>query len=97
MQESCQNFGDFESKFESHFRKKFFQVDIDDIDTSIGFGFYITNEEDYNDFKKNLNIAIQKDPNFLIGFQEITPTVNVKEGDIIEIDSFGDNIFEVIT
>lgn len=72
-------------------------MDIDDIDTSIGFGFYISDEEDYKNLKENLNRAIQRDPNFLIGFQDVTPTINVKEGDIIEIDGGGDNIFEVIT
>lgn len=65
-----------------------------DIDTSVGFGFYIKNEKDYLDFKLNLHKAIEEDPNFLVGFELQTPTMEINPEDVVEYSS--DHSFEII-
>lgn len=66
------------------------------MDTSIGFGFYIKDEKDYEDFKQRITAAIKADPNFLVGFEETTPCADYQQGDIIEISSFDEENFEII-
>ena len=86
-----------EQKYKTFFRKKIFQLPISEVDTSIGFGFYIKDKKDYQDFKQKMTAAAKGDPNFLVGFEEITPSVDYKQGDIIEINGFDDMNFDVIT
>jgi len=95
VQEAYKNYGELEEKYKTYFQQKYFQVEITDIDTSIGFGFYIKDAEDYKDFSERLRRAIADDPNFLIGFEKITPSIELQQGDIIEIHELGEE-FEVI-
>jgi len=95
VQEAYKNYGELEEKYKTYFQQKYFQVEITDIDTSIGFGFYIKDAEDYKDFSERLRRAIADDPNFLIGFEKITPSIELQQGDIIEIHELGED-FEVI-
>ena len=76
-----------EAKFETHFAEKTFQVGIGEVDTSIGFGFYLKNADEYAIFKKSILKGINEDPNFLLGFQDVTPVVDFRHGDVVEIDS----------
>lgn len=80
--------------YHTYFLKKCFQINIKDIDTSVGFGFYIRNEIEYAQFKEDLQTAMKDDPNFLIGFEETTPPVDLEPEDVIVCKE--DDSFEVI-
>ena len=47
---------------------------IEKLSTCAGFGFYIDNKKEYLEFKRDLKLAKEKDPNLLIAFEEKTPT-----------------------
>lgn len=74
--------------------EKCFQIHVKDIDTSIGFGFYLRNEADYVEFKTALANNIERDPNFLVGFETTTPIIEIDPEDVIECSN--DDSFEVI-
>ena len=58
---------------------------IKDMSTSVGFGFYIHDYEDYLDFKINLDRARKLDSEFLIGFEDTTPNeLEFNDNDVIE-------------
>jgi len=78
----------------TYFLNKCFQINIKDIDTSVGFGFYIRNQQDYDSFRKTLSEAITEDPNFLVGLESDTPSLDMSAGDVIECKD--DGSFEVI-
>lgn len=46
---------------------------IEELSTDVGFGFYFDSKQDYLDFKKNVELAREADPNFLLDIQEETP------------------------
>jgi hypothetical protein len=60
----------------------------------VGFGFYIKNEIEYAEFKEALLTAMKDDPNFLVGFEETTPPVDIESEDVIVCKE--DESFEVI-
>ena len=74
--------------------EKCFQIHVKDIDTSVGFGFYLRNENDYYEFKSALVHNIKRDQNFLVGFETTTPTIDIDPEDVIECEN--DDSFEVI-
>ncbi len=88
---------ELESKMNTYFSQKCFEIDIRDIDTSVGLGFYISNEKEYADFKRRIQKDMKEDPNFLIGFEKETPSLDIEPGDIIEIKENDDNSFEIIS
>jgi len=85
-----------EKKYQTFFRKKIFQIPVSEVDTSIGFGFYIKDQKDYQDFKQRITTAIKGDRNFLVGFEEVTPSIEYNQGDIIEISGFDEANFDII-
>ena len=48
---------------------------IEELSTSVGFGFYFDNKQDYMDFKRDIQLAREADPNFMLGIQKKTPKV----------------------
>lgn len=65
------------------------------MDTSIGLGFYIKNEKHYVEFKNRIYNAMESDPNFLIGFEIETPSLDRHQNDLIEVVD-NDGSFEII-
>lgn len=58
---------------------------LKDMATSVGFGFYFENNTSYQEFKERLLASKDKDPNFLLGFEEKSPPEpEINEGDVIE-------------
>lgn len=79
----------------TYFTNKCFEIDVRDIDTSIGVGFYISNEKEYLDFRNRIEKGIKQDPNFLIGFEKETPCLDLEPGDILEVKE-NDDSFEIV-
>ncbi len=71
-----------------------FQINVKNIDTSVGFGFYIKNKTDYEEFRNHLQNSIKNDPNFLIGIESTTPTIEFDPEDMVEYQN--DDSFEII-
>jgi len=94
VQEAASGLETIKQSFNTYFLHKCFQISIKDIDTSVGFGFYIRNQEEYNVFRKELSDAIKEDPNFLVGLESDTPSLDMSEGDVVECKD--DGSFEVI-
>jgi len=80
--------------YKTYFLEKCFQIHVKDIDTSVGFGFYLRNADDYYEFKSALVHNIKRDQNFLVGFETTTPTIDIDPEDVIECEN--DDSFEVI-
>ena len=87
--------GDLINKLPSYSFGKSFQMPLYDMDTSVGFGFFIADEADYLEFKATLMKKISNDPNFLIGFERETPSLDFSKGDILEVQDH-DGSFEII-
>mgnify|MGYP000873027320 FL=1 len=59
---------------------------VSEMSTSVGFGFYFQDHQDYQEFKARFLASKQRDSNFLIEFLEKTPEEpELNEGDIKEI------------
>mgnify|MGYP000922458669 CR=1 FL=1 len=67
--------------------QKCMTIKLKELNTSIGFGFYFDNYQEYEEFKRNFELAKEKDPNFLIGLEEETPPLpEYNSFDVIEIE-----------
>lgn len=87
--------GELYKDTKSYFKDGCFSIDIHNIDTSIGLGFYISNHTQYQDFKARLLKAMKNDKDFLIGFEEETPNLDFDDNEIQEVGDFDDS-FEII-
>lgn len=94
LKDASQDLESLKQASNTYFLNKCFQIHIKDIDTSVGFGFYIRDQNEYKNFRTTLSNAIKQDPNFLVGLENVTPTLDLSPDDVIECKE--DGSFEVI-
>jgi cysteine protease ATG4 len=94
VQDAASDLESLKQASNTYFLNKCFQINIKDIDTSVGFGFYIRDQNEYKNFRTTLSNAIKQDPNFLVGLENVTPTLDLSPDDVIECKE--DGSFEVI-
>jgi len=96
VQESAKKKSDLIDTMSTYFVKNPFQMKLSDMDTSVGFGFYIRNAEDYVYFKSAFYKCQAEDAEFLIGFEERTPKYTYCDSDVKVMVEIDDDDFELI-
>jgi cysteine protease ATG4 len=96
VQKAPQNKTDLINLLPTYFVEKPFQMKLKDIDTSVGFGFYLKDDADYLNFKATILKARADDPDFLMGYEQDTPQYTYKESSQKQIVELNDDDFEII-